>query len=68
MPRKRTLAQEQEQPVEPQQPRGAAASPVQEEQGEHGSPISAPKSSVVSPPWMLAQCRSITGRRSGSAF
>lgn len=39
MPRKRTLAQEQEQPVEPQQPRGAAASPVQEEQGEHGSPL-----------------------------
>ena len=39
MPRKRTLAQEQEQPIESQQPSGAAPLPVQEEHGEHPSPL-----------------------------
>lgn len=39
MPRKRTLAQEQEQSLESQQASGAAPSPAQEERGEQVSPL-----------------------------
>lgn len=39
MPRKRTLDQEQEQSLEPQQPSGPMPSSVQESQDEHVSPL-----------------------------
>ncbi|HVX62910.1 MAG TPA: hypothetical protein VHC19_19980 [Pirellulales bacterium] len=39
MSRKRNLAQEQEQPLEPHQPSGTTPPPVQESQHEHASPL-----------------------------